>query len=240
MQPSPPTSEIPTPALSDVKRRILAAALELFAERGFSSATTMAIAKRAAIAEKTLFAHFKTKEILFEETISPATVELLVADWKDPLRGIESDASTLEDFFFELMKNRMAVYRRNPTKFKLIVQELLLRPERARRFIATVGAQSVPRVEKSLRRLQERGELGDVPFALVHQTSLSLLFGYAISALLFWPDKVVDDEIELRDVVRVLVGGLRTSRPRAGARSRRRAEKAAAARRREPTGRSSR
>lgn len=48
----------------ETKKRILKAALALFKERGMEATTTRAIAKRAGIAEGTLFNYFKTKEDL--------------------------------------------------------------------------------------------------------------------------------------------------------------------------------
>ncbi|MGO8696970.1 MAG: TetR/AcrR family transcriptional regulator [Limisphaerales bacterium] len=46
------------------RRAILAAALELFAKKGFYRTTTKGISKRAGIAEGTLFNYFETKEDL--------------------------------------------------------------------------------------------------------------------------------------------------------------------------------
>jgi AcrR family transcriptional regulator len=46
------------------KERILAAALELFREKGLEGTTTREISRRAGIAEGTLFNYFKTKEDL--------------------------------------------------------------------------------------------------------------------------------------------------------------------------------
>lgn len=46
------------------KERILAAALELFREKGLEATTTKEVSKRAGIAEGTLFNYFKTKEDL--------------------------------------------------------------------------------------------------------------------------------------------------------------------------------
>jgi AcrR family transcriptional regulator len=48
----------------ETKRRILKAALELFKEKGMAGTTTRAVARRAGIAEGTLFNYFKTKEDL--------------------------------------------------------------------------------------------------------------------------------------------------------------------------------
>jgi AcrR family transcriptional regulator len=44
------------------RKAILRAALQLFAEKGFYQTTTKAIARKAGIAEGTLFNYFETKE----------------------------------------------------------------------------------------------------------------------------------------------------------------------------------
>lgn len=51
----------------DVRARLLVAALDLFAERGFDGTTTADIAQRANVAERTYFRHFSDKrEPLFD------------------------------------------------------------------------------------------------------------------------------------------------------------------------------
>ncbi len=52
------------------KERILRSALSLFSEKGYLGATTKDIARRAGIAEVTLFRYFVSKERLFEEVIN--------------------------------------------------------------------------------------------------------------------------------------------------------------------------
>ncbi|MHB8066249.1 MAG: TetR/AcrR family transcriptional regulator, partial [Ruminiclostridium sp.] len=47
--------------LPDKEKRILEAAIQISNEKGFSSATTSEIAKRAGVAEGTIFRYFKTK-----------------------------------------------------------------------------------------------------------------------------------------------------------------------------------
>lgn len=51
------------------KEKIMAAARELFEEKGFAAATTREIAARAGISEVTLFRHFESKRGLFNETL---------------------------------------------------------------------------------------------------------------------------------------------------------------------------
>lgn len=64
------------------KDKILDAALSLFSKKGYLGATTKEIAKKAGVAELTLFRHFSSKERLFEAMINrytflPALKELM-------------------------------------------------------------------------------------------------------------------------------------------------------------------
>ena len=55
--------------MKDTRSNILAAARELFEQKGFAAATTKEIAALAAVSEVTLFRHFSTKRALFDETL---------------------------------------------------------------------------------------------------------------------------------------------------------------------------
>jgi AcrR family transcriptional regulator len=61
------------------KEQILAAALELFRERGLEGTTTKQISKKCGIAEGTLFNYFKTKEDLALYFFQKETADLI--DW---------------------------------------------------------------------------------------------------------------------------------------------------------------
>jgi AcrR family transcriptional regulator len=54
---------------AEVRAAVLAAAREVFAERGYASARTREIAQRAAATEKMLFRHFPTKVELFRAAV---------------------------------------------------------------------------------------------------------------------------------------------------------------------------
>ncbi|HGY10053.1 MAG TPA: TetR/AcrR family transcriptional regulator, partial [Oceanithermus profundus] len=57
---------------SSTYERLLEAALELLAERGYRGATTRAIAERAGVAEVTLFRRFGSKARLLAEAVRRA------------------------------------------------------------------------------------------------------------------------------------------------------------------------
>jgi AcrR family transcriptional regulator len=63
----------------ETRARIVDAAAELFAERGFDTVSVMEIAQRAGVVEKTVFNHFPVKEGLVFEADPPMRAALLDA-----------------------------------------------------------------------------------------------------------------------------------------------------------------
>jgi AcrR family transcriptional regulator len=62
------------------RQALLAAALGLFAERGFAATTVAAIAERAGVTEMTFFRHFPSKDsVLVDDPYDPALAEAVAA-----------------------------------------------------------------------------------------------------------------------------------------------------------------
>jgi AcrR family transcriptional regulator len=111
--PEPPAE--PAPARSRKKRRgglrerrrqetrarIVDAAAELFAERGFDAVSVMEIARRAGVVEKTVFNHFPVKEGLVFEADPPIRAALLEAVRRRPAG--ESVSAAAGDFVVSAM-----------------------------------------------------------------------------------------------------------------------------------------
>jgi hypothetical protein len=68
----------------ETRSRIVDAAAELFAERGFDAVSVMEIAKRAGVVEKTVFNHFPVKEGLVFDADPPMRAALLEAVRRRP------------------------------------------------------------------------------------------------------------------------------------------------------------
>src|SRR5689334_20452666 len=65
------------PQADEVRTRILAAAEEVFAERGYLGATTREIAERAGIGKRMLFYYFSSKDVVYRAVLERIIVGLL-------------------------------------------------------------------------------------------------------------------------------------------------------------------
>jgi AcrR family transcriptional regulator len=68
----------------ETRERIVDAAADLFAERGFDAVSVLEIAKRAGVVEKTVFNHFPVKEGLVFDSDPPIRTALLAAVRRRP------------------------------------------------------------------------------------------------------------------------------------------------------------
>ncbi|MDY6844372.1 MAG: TetR/AcrR family transcriptional regulator [Thermodesulfobacteriota bacterium] len=90
------------------KEAILKAAIQLFAERGFSATATSMIAKRAGVAEGTIFHHFKTKEGILMSIIDEM-MESYIQEIKSRLKNAASGLEAIEEwvhFHFRFSEER--------------------------------------------------------------------------------------------------------------------------------------
>jgi AcrR family transcriptional regulator len=197
-------------APSETQRRILAAALELFAERGYAATSTAAIAKRAGVAEKTIFANFETKDRLFDQTLTPAALELLIPD---AIYGVRETLSmswgSLGSFLSAFMHDRLAFVHKHPSKLKLIAQALVLHPELADMFVRVFREHIEPRLAAVIEHLETARELRHVPRSSLVRIVMSMTAGYMLTRFVLRPKSDWDDEAELTLMIDVLVNGLR-------------------------------
>ena len=87
-------SAVSTPSVPSTSDRILDAAEDIFAEKGYSATSLGDVADRVDIRSPSLYNHFKNKEALYE-----AVLERLLADFSAPLVELEGGPLTSERVF---------------------------------------------------------------------------------------------------------------------------------------------
>ena len=194
--------------------RVLRAAIEVIAERGFRGASTSEIARRAGVAEGTIFRHFKTKQLLLTHIVEPF-VERVLAPLA--LRDIQplfaADFADFGEFLRALARNRLELGKTNLPILRILVQEAPLNPELRSRMLHHVGARLIPEMLAMIRRFQARGELRDDPPETILRVILSTFGGYFLARFLVLPDRPWDDDAELDRKVGVIVRGFAPDPP---------------------------
>lgn len=100
--PSSPRRPSASPAWGRGRELLVAAAQELFSERGFSAVSTREIAARAEVSEPMIFRHFGSKAGLFEVAVLTPFVDHLagyVDDWENRPHHVRDPLDEARDFY---------------------------------------------------------------------------------------------------------------------------------------------
>jgi AcrR family transcriptional regulator len=198
------------PALTERQRRVLEAAMEVFAERGYAAASTAEIASRAEVAEGTIFKRFKTKKDLLQGVLGPYLVEIGAPGVLHAMEAVIGDPGAgLAELADAVVRDRMEFVRRHPMVVRILLQELSLHPELRERVAETITRQVAPSMRTVIEHLQRRGEIDpSLPLHSVARIVVSVLAGYVVTRLVALPDRAWDDDEEIAIMIRVLQRGL--------------------------------
>jgi len=107
--------------IDETERKLLDAALKIFSKKGYTDATTIAIADEAGFNEKTLFRKFKTKKNLYDQVLS-----LNAEKYKKELYEylfVDRKFDTPQDFLEHYIKNSAKVNWKNFEYVNLSLQK---------------------------------------------------------------------------------------------------------------------
>lgn len=104
------------------EKKILDAALNVFAKKGRDAATTKAIAEKAGRTEMTLFRKFGSKRNLFDQVIIQS-VEKLQEDIEVLFEGMDQKFENPKDFLNVFIKKTAKFYMDHIEAFTLIINE---------------------------------------------------------------------------------------------------------------------
>jgi len=159
--------------------RIIEAAMAVFSEKGYRTATTREIADRADVNEVTIFRHFSSKEGLFEQTVqhySPPPV--LSKELEKKMTGdLTKDLTVLADRYLDAAVDS-APY------IKLSIMELPRNPDLIR-IVSLIPVELSTHVAEYLHDKRDKGEIPKADFELLAQMFYDMLFHYIISAKVF-------------------------------------------------------
>lgn len=141
----------------DRPREICAAALEVFAEKGFAAAKLDEIARRAGVSKGTLYLYFKDKEDLFRAVVRSAIAP--------DIDAITSAMSAVQAPFADVVLMLLAAFAEREARLpigavaKMVVGESRNFPELARVWHDEVASRAIGAIASFIERAQQRGEV---------------------------------------------------------------------------------
>jgi AcrR family transcriptional regulator len=167
---------------SDERRKaIVAAAVPLFARKGFAGATTRELAEAANISEALLFKHFPSKQHLYSEI-------LRLGCEGDPalerLASLEPSTLTLARMIHYMVRYFLRATEADPAerdwRLRLALHSFLEDGEYARELFETIFARVHPLFAASIEAAAAAGDLVRGPIA----TANSFWFGHHVAAMM--------------------------------------------------------
>ena len=145
------THHRPPQTEQETRTRILKAAQQLFAHRGFDGTTTHDLAAKAGVAEGTLFRHFENKKAILVEVVTEGWVELLT----DLLTELSEMGSYKA--IAQVMRKRMLSLHKNSDMLRVCFLEAQFHPDLRDRIQTEVISKMTDVAEAFFQTAMDRG-----------------------------------------------------------------------------------
>lgn len=190
------------------QKKIIEAAISLFAEKGYSNTATAEIAKLAGVAEGTIFKHYGTKENLLLAIMVPFLKELFPSMVDELFEELMIDNNiSFEEFLRKFLKNRINFLLDNREIFQVFIKEMIYREELKNELVPYIFEQASPRLGKVIDVFQKRGEVIDLPISQIKNVLATTFFGFFISRFVLLNLQLLNDE-EIDHIVHFIVNGI--------------------------------
>lgn len=140
----------------DGRKRILAAALDLFAEKGFDSVSTAEIAKEAGSSQSVVHYHFETKEALWQQAMRDLIARI---DARQTLNLDEYRDLPLEARFKVLLRRYVIASAQVPELGRVLFREGLSGGPRLTWLLRELGNPQFGMLRNVINELQAKGRL---------------------------------------------------------------------------------
>ena len=160
--------------LPEKEQKILEAAIDVFSERGFSGATTSEIAKRAGIAEGTIFRYFKTKKDILRgiliQMLNMAGEPIIIEGVRKILLNTEN--KDLREVLKAFICDRLEVLESVFPMIKVIITEALYHDDIREAFFQNIISKAFEVFTLFHRQMLERGLIRENVNALAMARSI--------------------------------------------------------------------
>ncbi|MGM7682911.1 TetR/AcrR family transcriptional regulator [Cytobacillus sp. Hm23] len=197
--------------LSPKQKKILEAAVEIFSEKGFAASSTSEIAKRAGVAEGTIFRHYKTKHDLLISIVVPTWTKIITPLLaKSFVKEVfnKNQYKQAEDFLRALLTNRLEFAKKHLPMLKILLQEIPFQEDLKEQFTSIFTEHIYVQLQKIIKQFQKQGDIIDLPSKTVIRMILTTGIGFILTRLFILPEAEWDDEQEIEHTIQFMLYGL--------------------------------
>ncbi|MEN1967727.1 TetR/AcrR family transcriptional regulator [Lentibacillus sp. N15] len=190
--------------------RILEAAIQLIAEKGYAATSTSEIAAKAGVAEGTIFRHYRTKKELLMSIVHPVIARFAVPVFAEKFVDdvFRRQHKHFEDFLYAFIKNRFAFVQANVPLIKILVQEVAFHPELQAALKQNSLEKVIPALQQTLDFYKAEGELRDMANDQIIRMIAPTVLGFLFTRFIVQPDRDWDDEAEIKQTISYLMHGI--------------------------------
>ncbi len=189
--------------------RILEAAVEIFAEKGYAATATSEIAQKAGVAEGTIFKHYKTKKDLLLSIAGPIVAKVFAPFlMRDFAKLLDLPYPRVEDFFRAVVRDRLAFARKNDKLIRILVHEVPFQPELLEQIKEMLSNIVAKRVQRVVEHFQKQGQIIEAPPWRIIRSAVSVFIGMIAFHVFLSPEHPFDEEEEIERALDIVLYGI--------------------------------
>ncbi len=198
--------------LPDKEKRILEAAIQISNEKGFSSTTTSEIAKRAGVAEGTIFRYFKTKKDIMHgimlQAIKVASDKVILASLNNIFKNKEE--KDLRAVLKEILADRLELVQRFFPMFRVLVSEALFHQDIRDVIYSKLFNKMEHEILEFYKNMAARGQVRtDIDPMLIMRNIVGNFIAFIAQKMLFSDNfKLSECEKEIDDMITLIIDGI--------------------------------
>ncbi|QAS70307.1 TetR/AcrR family transcriptional regulator [Oenococcus sicerae] len=190
------------------QQRILAASLNLFAEKGFDKTTTEDIANAAQVAQGTVYRRFKTKDDLLAAVLTPILKDVFPqAISQFTGQAFETKYTNLHDFLTAIVTDRIHFIYENRQVLKIVWSQALTNSEMLVILRDRIGQAISEIVFPQIKKMQKQNLIIGWPADKILTFLAGTMFTF-LTKLIIMPGHQIDLDSESDFMIRFLEEGL--------------------------------
>ena len=194
--------------MTEKQINILSAAIELFSENGYEATATSEIAKKAKVAEGTIFRYYKTKkDLLFAIPTVLSKFSLFEIFLEDFNEILNADHESFENFLRKIVLNRKKFVSETSPILKVIIQEVPFHPELRSKILNTVIFPSVKKVIPLIDKFKKKGDIIDIQSTSIVNLIATSIFGYLFLHYIALPE-LKENENDSDYLIQYIMNGI--------------------------------